>query len=115
MKTFHFVAIALLCTFFSCTKETKDVLDRPDEPGDAPRQLVKRISRYELNGVIYEDSTAFNYDAAGHLIATVDPKTKLPTRRFIYEGDNLIALIDYNNDKLDTLQNPVKLLDGGNT
>lgn len=112
MKSIHFLAFTLLFyTLFSCNKSN----DKPEEPDNTPLQLVKRISHYELNGQKKADSIAFTYDPAGHLIATVDPKTNQPTRRFIYNGDNLVALIDYINGVPDTLKNPIRLLDGGNT
>ena len=115
MKTFCFLfAFVLSVSLYSCDKNTDDP-GGPTVPDNTPLQLMKRISRYEENGLIHADSVAFTYDVAGHLTATVDPKTNLPTRRLIYNGDNLIALIDYINGKADTLNNPAKLMDGGNT
>ncbi|HEX6427465.1 MAG TPA: hypothetical protein VF008_07250 [Niastella sp.] len=103
----------LLCTLFSCSKNNKD---HTEEPDNTPLQLVKKISRYEFNGQFYTDSIAYSYDTAGHLITIVDLKTNLALRRFIYNGENLTALIDYlNGGQVDTLKNPIKLLDGGNT
>lgn len=45
----------------------------------------------------------------------VDPKTNQLRRKLIYQGDTLIALVDYVNDNTDTLKRPVKYFDGGNT
>jgi hypothetical protein len=113
MKIFHFIVFTLLAyTLISCNKNSDN---SGEEPDNTPLLLIKKISRYEINGQITADSIAYKYDPAGHLIATLDAKTNQPTRTFIYDGDNLITLIDYVNGKADTLKNPITIRDGGNT
>jgi hypothetical protein len=112
MKRFHLIVFTLLFyTLSSCNKNN----DKPEEPDNTPLQLVKRITRYEVNGQVRTVATMYTYDPMGHLIATVDSTSNQPIRKYIYNGDNLIALIDYINGVPDTLKNPIKLLDGGNT
>lgn len=113
MKRFHFVVFMVLAyALISCNKNSNDPGEEPD---NTPLLLIKKISRYDLNGQITADSTAYKYDTAGHLIAILDAKTNLPIRKFIYDGDNLIALIDFINGQVDTLKNPIAIRDGGNT
>ncbi|MCS3796705.1 hypothetical protein [Niastella sp. OAS944] len=79
MKRFYFVVFTLVAfTLISCNKNSNDEGDKPD---NTPLLLLKKISRYEINGQITADSTAYKYDEAGHLIATVDAKTSQPTRK----------------------------------
>lgn len=112
MNRFHFVVFTLLVyTLISCNKHSNN----GEEPDNTPLQLIKKITRYDINGQITADSIAYKYDPAGHLIVTIDAKTNTPTRKFIYDGDNLIALIDYINGRADTLKNPITIRDGGNT
>lgn len=113
MKRFHFVVFTLLAyALISCNKNSND---SDEETDNTPLLLIKKITRYELNGQITADSIAYKYDQVGHLIATLDAKTNMPTRKFIYDSDNLIALIDYVNGGTDTLKNPISIRDGGNT
>lgn len=113
MKRFYFVVFTLVAyTLISCNKNSND---KGEETDNTPLLLIKKISRYDINGQIMADSIAYKYDEAGHLMATLDAKTNQPTRKFIYDGDNLIALIDYANGKTDTLKNPISIRDGGST
>jgi hypothetical protein len=107
------VLTLLLCVLFSCKKDSND----PPPPDNRPLQLIKKIMRQEYSGQLTTDSIGYTYDTAGHLTLLTDLKTKLPTQKYVYTGDSITAIITYGGtgQTNDTVRNPVKYFDGGNT
>lgn len=115
MKIAHLISsTVLILVFISCSKNSPNPVDTPAETESNRLKLVKFVSRRpNYNFGLLVDSLTFTYDNTGKLKAVNNLKTGLPKYLFTYKGDSLATIIFY--PLMDTIRNPVKYLDGGNT
>lgn len=100
--------------FLSCSKNSPEPNNPPPDNGNNRLKLVKFVTRRPYSGFgLLVDSLTFNYDNTGKLTAVNDLKTGQPRYLFTYKGDSLATAMYY--PLVDTIRNPLKYLDGGNT